>query len=245
MSNEFIDYMGGAGLNLIVALIIVRFIYYPATQDKGYVLLFLTFNTVIYFVMAMLTSIASSIGVGFGLFAVFSFLRYRTEDIPIREITYLFVMIALPLINSAIPSGEDWGKIVLANAATVLMLYVLEREWGFQFETSQVLTYEVIDLIKPQNRALLLDDLQKRTGLPVKRVEVRRIDFLHDSAQIRIYYDEPRTLVTISSQVSGDAVAPANILRNVGIISLAAVGAALVGAGGFVAGLSGFLTIGH
>lgn len=244
MSNEFIDYLGGAGLNLIVALIIVRFIYYPATQDKGYVLLFLTFNTVIYFVMAMLTSISSSIGVGFGLFAVFSFLRYRTEDIPIREITYLFVMIALPLINSAIPSGEDWGKIVLANAATVLMLYVLEREWGFQFESSQVLTYEVIDLIKPQNHYLLLDDLQKRTGLPVKRVEVSRIDFLHDSAQIRIYYDEPRIRRAVRPEANNDSGRAQHLLRNAGLISLAVVGAGLGGLGGVFVGLPSFLSIG-
>lgn len=245
MSNDFLNYLGGAGLNLLVALTIVRFIYYPATQGKGYILLFLVFNTVIYFVMTMLNSIALSLGVGFGLFAIFSVLRYRTEDIPIREITYLFVMIALALINSALPSSTDFAKIAVANVVTVVVLCVLEREWGFHFEASKQLTYDVIDLIKPQNHVLLLADLQKRTGLPVKRVEIARMDFLSDSAQLRIYYDEPRNSRTVSSEVGSDEVAVEHMPRTISIITLAAVGCVVGVVGGFVVGLSGLLTGGH
>jgi hypothetical protein len=179
------------------------------TQDKRYVFAFLVFNTVIFFVMTMLTSIELSLGVGFGLFAIFTVLRYRTEEIPIREITYLFVMIALPVMNSALVAGEELAGLLVANGTTVLVLYVLEHEWGFDFEASKKLTYEVIENIRPENHERLLDDLRLRTGLAVKRVEIGRIDFLRDTAQLRIFYDEPRSDARVRSDVSGD-VEPAS-----------------------------------
>jgi hypothetical protein len=191
MSKELSDYLLGAAFNLAVAVVIVRFIYYPTAQNKSYVFAFLVFNTVIYFLMSMLRSIELSIGVGFGLFAIFTVLRYRTEEIPIREITYLFITIALPVMNSAIGAGEGFAKLAVANGATVVLLYVLEREWGFRFEASKRVTYERIELITPDKTDLLLADLRERTGLDVKRVEIGRIDFLRDTAELRAYYDVP------------------------------------------------------
>jgi Ca2+/Na+ antiporter len=92
--TELTNLILGAGLNLLVALLIVRFIYCPSTHNRSYVFTFPAFNTVIFFVLGLLTSVSLSVGVGFGLFAIFSVLRYRTEEIPIREMTYLFVIIA-------------------------------------------------------------------------------------------------------------------------------------------------------
>ncbi len=183
-------FMLGAAFNLVVALVIVRFIYYPFTQNKNYVFTFLAFNTVIYFVLALLTSVTVSVGVGFGLFAIFSVLRYRTDPIPIREMTYLFIIIALPVMNSALTSENDWGRLLAANGTMIALLYVLEREWGFRFETSKRILYEKVELIKPGNAERLLADLRDRTGLPVKRVAVGRIDFLRDVAELKVYYDE-------------------------------------------------------
>jgi hypothetical protein len=192
MFNELTDFILGAGFNLAVALLIVRFIYYPLTQNKNYVFTFLAFNSVIYFVLGLLTSVGLSVGVGFGLFAIFSVLRYRTDPMPIREMTYLFIIIALPVMNSVLISDGDFMKLLVANGVIVLLLYVLEKEWGFHFEASKKITYEMIDLITPANRERLLADLRERTGLPVKRAEVGRIDFLRDIAEIKIYYDEPQ-----------------------------------------------------
>jgi hypothetical protein len=191
MFSELAHFVLGAGLNLIIALVIVRFVYYPVTQDKAYVFTFLAFNTIIYFVLGFLTSVDLSIGVGFGLFAIFSVLRYRTDEMPIREMTYLFIIIALPVMNSTLISSTDVTRLVVANGMIVVLLYVLEKEWGFHFEISKKITYERIDLIPPVNRDELLADLRERTGLPVKRVEVGRIDFLRDTAELKIFYDEP------------------------------------------------------
>lgn len=192
MSSELIYFILGAALNLVVALLIVRFIYYPATQDKTYVFTFLAFNTIIYFVLGLLTSSSLSVGVGFGLFAIFSVLRYRTDEMPIREMTYLFIVIALPVMNSVMMSSSGLPYLLVSNAAIVTLLYVLEKEWGFHFERSKRIIYDRVDLITPENSERLLDDLYERTGLAVKRVETRRIDFLHDSAELVIYYEEPR-----------------------------------------------------
>jgi hypothetical protein len=192
MFTELLPLLLGAGLNLFVALLIVRFVYYPVTQDKNYVFTFLTFNTIIYFVLGLLTSVELSVGVGFGLFAIFSVLRYRTEEMPIREMTYLFTIIALPVMNSILITNGDYLQLILANGMIVAVIFALEKEWGFRFETRKRIIYERIDLITPANRECLLADLRTRTGLPIKRVEVGKIDFLHDTAEIGIYYDEPQ-----------------------------------------------------
>ena len=187
-----VSLFAGFAVNLLVALIIVRFIYYPANQNKNYVFTYLAFNTVIYFVMSFLTSAELSLGVGFGLFAIFSVLRYRTSTMSTREMTYLFVVIALPVMNSLVMRENEWAVLLAVNAVVVAVLFVLEREWGFHYESSQSIRYDRIDLIKLEQRALLLEDLRLRTGLPIKRVEVGRLNFLNDTAELRIFYDEPR-----------------------------------------------------
>jgi hypothetical protein len=182
----------GFVINLIVAVIIVRFIYYPQKQNKNYVFTFLAFNTAVYFVMSVLTNVELGIGVGFGLFGLFSLLRYRTNTMPSREMTYLFIVIALPVMNSILITNEAWPALLIANTAVMGILFVLEREWGFHYEQSQRLTYERIELIKPEHYELLLDDLRERTGLDIKRCEVGNINFLRDTAEIKIYYDDPQ-----------------------------------------------------
>ena len=184
-----INLLVGFAANLAVALIIVRFIYYPVKQNKNYVFTFLAFNTIIFFVMSLLSSIELSVGAGFGLFAIFSVLRYRTNPMPPREMTYLFILIGLPIINSGLLTSSGWDVLLMANGAIVGVLYVLEQGWGFHYEQSQRIAYERIELIRPENHDLLLTDLRERTGLPVKRVEIGHINFLKDSADLKIYYD--------------------------------------------------------
>lgn len=195
MSTELTNLVLGAALNLLVALLIVRCIYYPRTQNKSYVFTFLAFNTVIFFVLSMLTSASLTLGVGFGLFAIFSVLRYRTDEIPIREMTYLFVIIALPVMNSLLISNGELGELLAANGFVVGVIFVLEKGWGFHFEASKKITYERIDLIRPEHRETMLADLRQRTGLPVKDVTVGRIDFSRDTAEIVIHFEEPKPAV--------------------------------------------------
>lgn len=179
--------------NLAIAVFIVRFIYYPVKQSKNFVFTFIAFNTAVYFVMSVLTSVQLSVGVGFGLFGLFSLLRYRTSTMPAREMTYLFVVITLPVMNSILIGNEAWPALLLANGAVTGILFILERGWGFHYEASQRLAYERIELIKPEHYELMLDDLRDRTGLPVKRFEVERINFLRDTAEVKVYYDDPQS----------------------------------------------------
>ena len=190
MSAELVRYMGGAALNLVIALLIVRFIYYPVTQDKRYVLTFITFSTITYFVLGLLTSVDLSIGVGFGLFAIFSVLRYRTDEMPPREMTYLFVFIALPIMNSVLMEDGEVGQLLASNAFVVVVLFLLEKGWGFRFEESRRVVYDRIELVAPQRRDELIADLTARTGLAIKSVEVRRLDLLRDVAELRITYHD-------------------------------------------------------
>ncbi|MCB9423437.1 MAG: DUF4956 domain-containing protein [Ardenticatenaceae bacterium] len=187
-----INLLTGFVANLAIALLIVRFIYYPVRQNKNYVFTFLAFNTIIFFVMSLLTTVDLSVGAGFGLFAIFSVLRYRTSPMPARDMTYLFVLIGLPVINSGLVANSAWSSLLIVNVAIVAVLYVLEQGWGFHYEQSQRITYERIDLIRPENHDLLLDDLRERTGLPVKRFEIGNINFLKDVADIKIYFDDSR-----------------------------------------------------
>lgn len=181
----------GFAVNFLIALFIVRFIYYPVKQSKNYVFTFIAFNTVIFFVMSLLSSIELSVGAGFGLFAIFSVLRYRTNPMPARDMTYLFVLIGLPVINAGFLVGAGWDALAIANVAIIGVLYLLEKGWGFHYEQSRRITYENVELIKRENYGLLLADLRQRTGLSIKRVEIGHIDYLKDATEIKIFYDDP------------------------------------------------------
>lgn len=196
ISSDLSTFLLGAALNLAVVLLIVRFIYYRATRDKSFVLSFLSISAVIFFLLQFLTGVELSLGFGLGLFAIFSVLRYRTDPVPIREMAYLFVVIGLAVMNSFLRSTDDLMKLLIANGTVIALMYLLEREWGFRFESSKRVIYEMIDLITPANSELLVADLCRRTGLPVKRAEVVKIDFMRDTAELKIYYDEPGPAAT-------------------------------------------------
>jgi hypothetical protein len=178
----------GFVLNAVVALIIVRGIYNSSKPQKSYVITFMAFNTLVFFVMSLLTSIELSIGAGFGLFAIFSILRYRTNPMPPREMTYLFILIGLPIINATLNTGVPWSLLVLVNVAEIAVLYVLEQGWGFQYEESKRVIYDRIELVHTDKRDQLMADLRQRTGLPITRIEVGKMDFLKDAAEIKLFY---------------------------------------------------------
>lgn len=186
-----IELILGFTFNFLIAFIIVRWIYYPATRQRDYVFTFLSFNTIIFFVLRFMTSIELSVGVGFGLFAIFSVLRYRTDPIPIREMTYLFIIVALPVMNSSALGIGQWPMLLSANGVVLLTIWALENGWGFRFYASRRIIYEKIELITPQNYDALINDLQQRTGLHIERIEIGKINFLRDTADILIEYSLP------------------------------------------------------
>ncbi len=190
--SEFVNFLVCYGFNLLVALILVRGIYYPSTHDKRYVFTFMAFNTAIFFVVSLMSNIEIGVGVGFGLFAIFSILRYRTDPLPVREMTYLFVISALPVMNAAALAGDYWAEVVAANAAILAILFILEKEWGFRYEGSRRITYEKVELIRPNRRLELINDLEERTGLKIKRITIGKTNFLRDTVDLTVYFDSEK-----------------------------------------------------
>lgn len=186
--SDLTNFLLGFLVNFVVGLIIVRFIYYPRTKDKRFVFTYLTFSTVIYFVVSLMANITIGIGVGFGLFAIFRIVRYRTEPIPVREMTYLFVLMSLPVMNSSGMLQTAWPQLLIANAVIALVLWLLEKEWGFEYQLPRHVVYEKIELIQPSRQAEMVADLEARTGRKVERVEVGKIDFLKDTADLQVYF---------------------------------------------------------
>ncbi len=191
LSGSDLLFVAGFLINLTFAYVIVRYIYYPKRSDHTYLFTFLAFNTVIYFIMGLFTSVELSIGAGFGLFALFSVLRYRTETVPIHEMTYLFLMVALPILNSILFDTGQYEKMFLANLLIIGVVWILEHKWGFGEELhSTEIMYERIDLVPVERREEMIEDLKTRTGLNVKKVEINTFDFLRDAVKARIYYSE-------------------------------------------------------
>jgi hypothetical protein len=148
------------------------------------------FNILIFFICILLNSVKLKLGFAFGLFAIFGILRYRTEQLPIKEMTYLFMIIAIAIINSLTDNKITVAEVLFTNLSIIIATYLLEKVFLIKHESRKVISYEKIENIKPENHGLLIDDLKSRTGLKIHRVQIGRVDFLKDTAQLRVYYYE-------------------------------------------------------
>jgi hypothetical protein len=140
--------------------------------------------------MGLFTSIELSIGIGFGLFALFSVLRYRTETVPIREMTYLFVMVALPLINAIYFRKGSYEDLIFVNIIIIGIIWIMEKGWGFSYEVKQHITYERVDLIHPSRKDELYADLRARIGKEIVGCDILYIDYLRDTAKLCVRYKQ-------------------------------------------------------
>src|SRR5688572_23918428 len=174
------------GIDLASVLILIRFIYFPMYRSRENVFTFFIFNVIIFLITFLLNKVEMSMGAAFGLFAVFSMLRYRTEDISIKDMTYLFLVIAMGLINAV--SKGNWDELTLLSLIIIVVTYLLESSVLMKKEVSKIVMYENIELIKPENKQLLIEDLEKRMGIKINQVVIGRIDFLRDAAQLHVYY---------------------------------------------------------
>jgi Domain of unknown function (DUF4956) len=172
-------------LDIIAMLIIFGFIYFPNYRNKEFMFTFFLFNIIIFVITFVLNKTSISMGAAFGLFAVFSMLRYRTEGISMKEMTYLLIAIALGLINAI---GLNLLPISVFNLIIIVFIFILDHPIVFKQEVSKSIIYENIELIKPDDEQLLLEDLRKRTGINIHRFTITSIDFLKDATSINIYY---------------------------------------------------------
>jgi hypothetical protein len=195
-------------LNLLVCWILVQFFYYRKSRRRDYYFTFMVFSSAMLMLLYVMGNVEVGVGLTLGLFAIFGVIRYRTETVPIREMTYLFVIIALAAVNGLAPIYKLSGIVtehphyvlstggilvtVLANALVVLLIWVLESERLLKHTSTKLVQYDRIELIVPERRAELVADLEKRVGVKVDNLEVGHVDFLKDSAFIKIYYTLPK-----------------------------------------------------
>lgn len=175
-------------LNLIFTLVLVRYIYYNNNRRKEYLFTYILISVSVFILSYLLQSVDLQLGFAFGLFALFGIIRYRTNTIPIKEMTYLFLVICISVINALSDKAISYVELLFSNSILIIITMVIEYFWSYRHESSKTIIYEKIDLIKPQNQKKFIDDLEKRTGLKINRVEIGKINFLRDTAEITIYY---------------------------------------------------------
>ena len=189
-SKDFFKLIVKTTFNLSIILIIVRYIYYPITKNKDYLFTYFLISLTVFLLCILLDSVKIELAFALGLFAIFGIIRYRTDPIPIKEMTYLFIVIGISIMNALANKKISYSELLFANLSILALTYILERIWLIKKESRKNITYEKIELIVPEKRDELISDLKLRTGLDINRVEIRRIDFLSDTAQIRIFFFE-------------------------------------------------------
>ena len=190
LTPEFFNLVFRFGFNLSVAFIIIKLIYHRDHNNNDFVFTYFMFNSLIFFFASILGSITINMGFAFGLFAVFAILRYRTDPIPIKEMTYLFIVITIGVINALSGDEVSFGALLFTNTALVGLTYFLEKYWQNNLLASMNIDYEKIENVKPENHEALLADLKERTGLNIQDFQLSRMNFLRDTARIKIYYKE-------------------------------------------------------
>ena len=188
VSSDFYNLIIKFGFNLVFLTIIIRFLYYTKTKRKDYLFTYYLIGTITFFLCFGLKKFGIDTGMGLGLFAIFGIIRYRTDAIEIKEMTYLFLIIGVSVVNALINGSMSVGEVLLINVSVVVITYILEFMWLMKHETRKTITYERIDLILPEKYEEMKADLQARTGLNINRFDIGKIDFLNDTALIRIYY---------------------------------------------------------
>ena len=189
-NKDFYELLFRMIFNLLIVSYIVRYLYFNSTKNKDYLFTYLMISLTVFLLCFLLENVKLQLGFALGLFAIFGIIRYRTDPIPIKEMTYLFIVIGISIMNALANKKISYFELLFANLSILTLTYVLERIWLLKRESRKNITYEKIELIVPEKRKELIADLVNRTGLDINRVEIRRIDFLNDTAQIRIFYFE-------------------------------------------------------
>lgn len=191
-------------LNLIVCWILVHFFYYKKSKRRDYYFTYMVFSSSMLLLLYVMGNVEVGVGMTLGLFAIFGLIRYRTETIPIREMTYLFVIIAIAAVNGLAPIYRIVGAVskyphyslnegalgvtVLSNLLMLILILVLESEKLLKHTSTKLVLYDRIENITPDKREELIADIEKRVGVKVDNIEVGHVDLLKDAAYVKVYY---------------------------------------------------------
>lgn len=173
--------------NLLICWILIHFFYYRKSHRRDYYFTFMMFSVTIFLLLFLLQNLSIEIGFALGLFAIFGMIRYRTVTLPVREMTYLFVIIGISIING-FGMSASYAAILVTNILVIAVTWILESVGITRQEANKVILYEKIDLIKPDRQEELLADLRQRTGLDITKVQVGSINFLKDTAYLKVTY---------------------------------------------------------
>ena len=191
METLFSAEFSGTLLRFITCMIvnwgIIHFFYYRKSHRSDFYFTFMLMTVAIFFLVYFMMGMErgkATMGVGLGLFGIFSIMRYRTDTMPVREMTYLFLVVCLSVVHAM---AENYGELVLVDILTVTAIVICELR--FKIHCTKLIQYDRVELVKPEKREELIADLEARTGLKILKVDVGGIDFLKDSVVLRITYD--------------------------------------------------------
>jgi len=213
---HFLDLLIRFIFNFAVTLLIARYIYYRKTRRKDYLFTFLLINTMVFLLAYLLSDVELKLGFAFGLFALFGILRYRTNPVRIKEMTYLFVLIGIAVINSISDKYVPYSQVLLANFLVTVILWLLEFSFRLDHESSRKIVYETSTITpnatrneKPglfdkNNEKALIDELKEQTGIPIHRVDVVSINYVKKRAEIIIYFYDKDKIFNVTDDIYPD-----------------------------------------
>ena len=204
LGGSFFDLMLQFGLNLLATVFVIIVVYFRATGKRSYVFTYILISTTIFFLCFLLGSIDLQLGFALGLFAIFGIIRYRTDTIPIREMTYLFLVITLSVINALVSRKVSLSAILFTNGILMATTWIMEKVWMKRHLARRSLIYDRMDLIHPAKKQELLEDIFERTGIKVVKFKMVLIDLSKSSARLTIFYREDATLNIFSDFEMGD-----------------------------------------
>ncbi|MFI3303939.1 MAG: DUF4956 domain-containing protein [Rikenellaceae bacterium] len=177
-------------LNTGVVILILQFIYARNSKRRDFYFSYMAVGVVVFLLCFLLNSVKLELGFALGLFAIFGIIRYRTDAIPIKEMTYLFIVIGISVMNALANKKVSYAELFITNTAIVWGLWMLEGYLKLRQESSMQITYEDVKNIHTSQYETLMSDLKDRTGIDIHRFEITKIDYLHDTANITIYFHE-------------------------------------------------------
>ena len=188
--SDFYTLILRLSINLLFLMVVIRYLYYPKAKRKDYLFTYFLIGFMTFFLCFGLKKLDIDTGMGLGLFAIFGIIRYRTNTIEIKEMTYLFIVIGLSVINSLASNKISIAELIFINVSACLLTYLIEYVFLLRNESQKIILFEQIELIKSLNKSELKLNLEERTGLKINRIEIGKINYLNDTADIKIFYFE-------------------------------------------------------
>ena len=205
LDTNLLDFILRFSLNLFTTIMIVNFIYFKTTGKRSYVFTFIMISTTVFFLCFLLGSIDLQLGFALGLFAIFGIIRYRTDPIPIREMTYLFLIITISVVNALANSDNASGKMLFTNFALLTTTLLMEKVWMKRHLARRTIIYDRIDLIHPSKAQELKTDIMERAGIKIEKFKIGQIDFYKKNVRLTIFYKEENSPHILSDpEMSGD-----------------------------------------